>query len=544
MPILLSGNTTHISRKIITKCESIGHSCCFSVESTNLVSNKVLKAPRSWSNNLASTIPHGEYRKWLNKMLLILHAKNATSFWCTEKLKLLEFSLATYKISTLTRNNYFNQLLHHLDKTKGSLLAGDNTKYINICKNISTNKDNSRDSDDEQSRSQYFSMLDSEIRGLHFQLSPTLAQYENKNNLIKALVPILEGKTKGKFYPFGSCESGFWVRGSDVDACLVIPGCDTRSQWLHKLRLIKRALSSVPGISFIRIIHANVPIAKIFNEENANVCDISINNTVALENTLFVKVLNKIDYRTSQLGRIIKYWASCRKINNRAQGTMSSYTLLLMLFHFLQNRKPPILPKYMDIKKDDSRPYIIPDDNNNNESMLAESPDHDQEMDEIEDLDEEQPREPSTEDDLIGNIKNPPFLDNLNEILERNQFLGTNSESLGELLYHFFEFFGDEQFEQGRTIDIHNNTVDTNNKEVLIVRCPLTGKNVNPFSPRIWQSIHGEFRRMKILLQSQNCLAIMCEVVSDPPLKREVKEKIAKRKEMKKLAEEIESLTL
>lgn len=59
-------------------------------------------------------------------------------------------------------------------------------------------------------------MLDSEIRGLHFQLSPTLAQYENKNNLIKALVPILEGKTKGKFYPFGSCESGFWYTKIDL----------------------------------------------------------------------------------------------------------------------------------------------------------------------------------------------------------------------------------------------------------------------------------------------------------------------------------------
>ncbi len=73
-------------------------------------------------------------------------------------------------------------------------------------------------------------------------------------------------------------------------------------------------------------------------------CDICINNHLALHNTQLLADYSKIDPRVQPLGFVVKYWAKRRQINEPYQGTLSSYAYILMVLHFLQQRKPAVIP--------------------------------------------------------------------------------------------------------------------------------------------------------------------------------------------------------
>jgi len=66
---------------------------------------------------------------------------------------------------------------------------------------------------------------------------------------------------------------------------------------------------------------ARVPVAKLYDLNGAELCDVSVNNVAALENSRFVGILAELDPRVQRLGRFIKHWASRRRINNRSEGT-------------------------------------------------------------------------------------------------------------------------------------------------------------------------------------------------------------------------------
>ncbi|KNG75226.1 hypothetical protein PFMG_01238 [Plasmodium falciparum IGH-CR14] len=135
------------------------------------------------------------------------------------------------------------------------------------------------------------------------------------------------------------------IKNSDIDCCIVVENCEDKNSYLYILKVIKSAINLIYPSLTINIIKASVPIAKIYKEET-NICDISINNTVAIVNTKFVSSICNIDERVTIINRIIKYWAKQKNINNRSQGTFSSYALFLLTYYFFQNINNPLLPSY------------------------------------------------------------------------------------------------------------------------------------------------------------------------------------------------------
>ncbi|GFE53907.1 translation elongation factor G [Babesia ovis] len=406
-----------------------------------------------------------------SQMLLEVHGTFGKEFSVCDKLDLLDLV-------------YQNKVVHHKEvallmlevwKQLGHLKQGDISRYHKICKEIGdqlaaagVNRANAATYE-----SQFH--MDLDMLNNHV-LSPTLEQYKKKQELIKSLKSTLENTTNGIVHTFGSCENGLWVRGSDVDMCLEIPNCTQKRQWLSKLNLIRSTLLNNEHISNISIISAKVPIAKLYNQDNHNFCDISINNTVALDNTKFVKTMTRLDFRVVKLARFIKYWATSRCINNRAQGTLSSYTLILQLFYFLQNRPRPVLPLFKDIELDQGQ-----------DGMHT-------------------------------------FMTDPEAILEKCSYLQQNTESLTQLLFEFFRFYSDAQFQGGRrgaTVDLYTNEVTENNLGVLVMKCPITGKNVNPFTIRMWQSIYREFKRVQECINDQRPISQICQQVNKPPLQVE-----------------------
>lgn len=123
------------------------------------------------------------------------------------------------------------------------------------------------------------------------------------------------------------------------------------------------------------IANARFPIVRMTDPVTGISCDICINNLLAVANTKLLKDYAQIDDRLHQLVLIVKHWAKSRAINETYRGTLSSYTwvtwssfitlphtrnlfawnviifssissfrYVIMCIHFLQQRKPAILP--------------------------------------------------------------------------------------------------------------------------------------------------------------------------------------------------------
>merc|ERR1712137_269173 len=78
-------------------------------------------------------------------------------------------------------------------------------------------------------------------------------------------------------------------------------------------------------------------------------CDISVNNTLAIHNSRLVAQYLMVDLRMRPLAIFLKAWARAQNINDRSQGTLSSFALTLMLIHHLQ--RECVLPSLQNLSQ-------------------------------------------------------------------------------------------------------------------------------------------------------------------------------------------------
>lgn len=183
--------------------------------------------------------------------------------------------------------------------------------------------------------------------------APFLAIYESlipaeeEKAKQKQLLSFLENLVRkewpdGRLYVYGSCANSFGVSKSDIDVCLTLVHKDLKkSEVLLKLADILQSdnLQNVQALT-----RARVPIVKLMDPATGMSCDICINNVLAVVNTKLLRDYAQLDVRLRQLAFIVKHWAKSRGVNETYQGTLSSYAYVLMCIHFLQQRKPAILP--------------------------------------------------------------------------------------------------------------------------------------------------------------------------------------------------------
>ncbi|KAK0180411.1 hypothetical protein PV327_006055 [Microctonus hyperodae] len=161
---------------------------------------------------------------------------------------------------------------------------------------------------------------------------------------LKSLYP------KYGLYLVGSTMNGFGSDSSDVDICLLVKSDESieRNEALMHLQQVmiflqQRCVSDV--FEGIDLIPAKVPILKFRDRiQNLDV-DLNYNNCVGVRNTHLLYCYSQIDWRVRPLVLIIKLWAQAQEINDAKYMTISSYSLVLMVIHFLQcGVSPPILP--------------------------------------------------------------------------------------------------------------------------------------------------------------------------------------------------------
>ncbi|XP_041431779.1 poly(A) RNA polymerase GLD2-A isoform X1 [Xenopus laevis] len=108
---------------------------------------------------------------------------------------------------------------------------------------------------------------------------------------------------------------------------------------LHKLFYTR--LSYIERLQFIR---AKVPIVKFRDKVSGAEFDLNVNNVVGIRNTFLLRTYAYLESRVRPLVLVIKKWANHHGINDASRGTLSSYTLVLMVLHYLQTLPEPILP--------------------------------------------------------------------------------------------------------------------------------------------------------------------------------------------------------
>lgn len=84
------------------------------------------------------------------------------------------------------------------------------------------------------------------------------------------------------------------------------------------------------------VIMAKVPILKFKDAKNGFEVDLNCNNAVGIRNTHLLHCYAQLDWRVRPLVIIVKLWAQANNINDAKNMTISSYSLALMVIHYLQ----------------------------------------------------------------------------------------------------------------------------------------------------------------------------------------------------------------
>ncbi|GFY55794.1 poly(A) RNA polymerase gld-2 homolog A [Trichonephila inaurata madagascariensis] len=161
----------------------------------------------------------------------------------------------------------------------------------------------------------------------------------------------------------GSSVNGLGTNSSDVDMCLVLASpveIDQQTEAMHLLQCAQKLLNQCSFVKSTDLITAKVPILKFIEKYNSIQVDLNINNTVGIANTQLLGTYSQLDWRVPPLVLVIKKWAQDCKINNAKEMTLSSYSLVLMVIHYLQcGCDPPVLPclQKMQSRRCDSGDY-------------------------------------------------------------------------------------------------------------------------------------------------------------------------------------------
>lgn len=162
----------------------------------------------------------------------------------------------------------------------------------------------------------------------------------SREKLFVFLKQILEYRFPGsKLDKFGSSVTGLSLAQGDIDLCLQIPG-----KVPHKVfNKIGKLLRLHDFVDIVVIPHAKVPIVKCRDGKTGIPLDISVNNTLALQNTQLLKTYSMQDSRVSQAILAIKHWAMCRDVSDAPSGTLSSYSWSILCIQSMQMSSPPLV---------------------------------------------------------------------------------------------------------------------------------------------------------------------------------------------------------
>ena len=180
--------------------------------------------------------------------------------------------------------------------------------------------------------------------------------YELKVDLRQRLYSLLvrEMDEMIDLYMIGSSQTmGMGSKTCDTDLCLVVYDpekhidmkYEQRDVVLNKLEELKQILEDNQMASKAMVIPALVPILKFTETVTGIEVNININKVVTIRNTYLLYMYSTMDRRVAQLVLLVKIWAEKKGIKSAFNKSLTSYSISLMVIHFLQKGcSPPLLP--------------------------------------------------------------------------------------------------------------------------------------------------------------------------------------------------------
>ncbi|KAH8433238.1 PAP/25A associated domain family [Aspergillus melleus] len=319
--------------------------------------------------------------------------------------------------------------------------------------------------------------LSADMLEVYDRLLPSAESDDRRRQLVRKLEKLFNDQWPGrdiKVNVFGSSGNKLCSSDSDVDICIT-----TTDKELEHVCLLAEVLARHGMERVVCVSHAKVPIVKIWDPELRLACDMNVNNTLALENTRMIRTYMEIDERIRPLAMIIKHWTKRRILNDAGLGgTLSSYTWICLIINFLQTRDPPVLPSLQ------ARPH--------EKKISAE-----------------------------GFVCS--FDDNLRNLTGYGR---KNKQSLGDLLFQFFRYYGHELDYEKYVISVREAKLISkeakgwhllmNNR--LCVEEPFnTSRNLgNTADDTSFRGVHLEIRRAFKAVSEGN-LEHACEQYEYPP---------------------------
>lgn len=223
----------------------------------------------------------------------------------------------------------------------------------------------------------------------------------------------------------------------------------------------------------------------------------------------------QLHHRLRHVGRVIKNWASRRCINERSEGTLSTYTIMLQLIYLFQTHH--LVPKFADIKQGSDLKR------EDGQEVLQFKPVSEIRTQIANGRREKTPLKGVSSAPVLVDEERPPCCPSSEQ---EGDHVDADELSLGRLFVDFFLIFGHEAFSgrNGVGKSILDSQIADNDQGILIMRCPISLANVNPMTTETWKLIHAEFARARSLLLERAPFEKIMERARESPLKIRARE--------------------
>lgn len=176
----------------------------------------------------------------------------------------------------------------------------------------------------------------------------------------KKLITRLFAKEKiiKRVKPYGSYMNNFLIDNGDIDICIV-PKFNNVNDFTSYLDKIKDEITN-RNIGEHKLSYQNkrYVLLRIMDNQMKCIVDITAHTMLPIHNTNLIRLYSLFDQRFHIMGLYVKHWAKINKIHGAAEHYLSSYALLLMLIHFLQEiAEPHVLPNLQKIDPHKEIPY-------------------------------------------------------------------------------------------------------------------------------------------------------------------------------------------
>ncbi|XP_040898522.1 terminal uridylyltransferase 4 [Toxotes jaculatrix] len=145
---------------------------------------------------------------------------------------------------------------------------------------------------------------------------------------------------------YGSSCTKFGFKDSDVNIDIQYP------PHMHQpdvLLLVKESLSESPlFVDLEADFHARVPVVICKEKKSGLICRVSAGNENAFQTTSYLSALASQEHLLLPLVLGLRQWARICEIDRAEEGGLPPYVFALMVIYFLQKRKEPLLPTYLN----------------------------------------------------------------------------------------------------------------------------------------------------------------------------------------------------